>query len=474
MKLLFAASEAAPFVKSGGLGDVMGSLPPALATPECNVSCIVPLYDAVNDETRAKMTFLGNIFVPVAWRSQYCGVFLIEERGVNWYFVDNEYYFRRGSLYGTYDDGERFAFFSRAVLEVAKAFDIAPDIIHCNDWQTALIPVYLKTLYKNDEVLWNTKCVFTIHNIEYQGVFGREILENVFGLPNELYDSGMMKNEDAVNLLKSAIVYSDRVTTVSETYAKEIQTAEFAHGLDGILRSEAQKVHGIVNGIDMSVSPENDPRIFEPYTYRKLSGKKKNKDAAREMFGLSTDAETPLIVMVTRLVSHKGIDLVCAALDELMQRDVQLIILGSGDWHYEQFLLDKARWYPGKLAVNIGFHPDLAQKLYAAADLFLMPSKSEPCGLAQMIAMHYGTIPIVRATGGLADTVIPYNAETGEGLGFSFVDYTSQELLRVIDAACEQKKDKTAWRALVARCMKADFSWTRSAEKYNELYCSLL
>ena len=474
MKLLFAASEAAPFVKSGGLGDVIGSLPPALASKENEVSCVIPLYDAIGPEIREKLSFVMSMFVPLAWRNQYCGIFKLQERGVTWYFIDNEYYFKRGALYGAYDDGERFAFFSQAVLATIGALSLKPDIIHCHDWQTACIPVFLRTIYRDNPEYAGIKTVFTIHNMEYQGVFGREIMENVLGLSYELFDNGTMRHDDAVNLLKSAILFSDRVTTVSPTYAQEIRTPEYGHGLDSELRMEEGKLSGIINGIDMSISPENDPRIFKHYSAKDLSGKKVNKDAARELVNLPLRDDVPLLVMITRLVSHKGIDLVCEVLDEILQRDLQLIILGNGDWQYEQFLRDKAWQYPTKLAVNIGFNADLAQKLYAAADIFLMPSKSEPCGLAQMMAMHYGTIPIVRETGGLRDTVLPYNQYTGEGFGFSFHDYNAHDMLHVIGEACELWHNRDVWEMLMKRDMQEDFSWKRSAGEYLALYEQLL
>lgn len=475
MKIFFAASEAVPYVKSGGLGDVIGSLPPSLVSEDCEVSCVLPLYDAVPQEVRERLTFITSVYVPVAWRSQYCGIFKLEENGVTWYFIDNEYYFRRGTLYGAYDDGERFSFFSRAVLTLIGTLGEKPDVIHCHDWQTALVPVYLRTVYANDPAYAGIKTVFTIHNIEYQGRFGRDIMENVLGLPFDLFDNGVMRQDGDVNLLKSAIIFADKVTTVSPTYAEEIKTAAYGHGLESVLNREAHKLSGIINGIDMSISPKNDPRIFKNYTDRSLKNKKANKDAVREFVNLPVRDDVPLIAMVTRLVKHKGMDLVCEVLDRLLDMDVQVVVLGSGDWQYEQFLSDKAWQYPTKLAVNIGFNADLAQKFYAAADIFLMPSQSEPCGLAQMIAMHYGTIPVVRETGGLRDTVIPYNKYTNEGLGFSFAQYDSNDMFNILcDAISLWNDDRTSWEKMMRRGMKYDFSWTRSAEKYTELYRELL
>ena len=474
MKILFAASEAAPYIKSGGLGDVIGSLPVALAEQGCEVSCIIPLYDAIGPELRARLTFVTSMYVPLSWRNQYCGVFKLEERGVTWYFIDNEYYFKRGSLYGSYDDCERFSFFSQAVLATVGVLGLAPDIIHCHDWQTACIPVYLRTLHGDDPACQAIKTVFTIHNIEYQGIFGREVMENVLGLPYALFDEGTMRHNDAVNLMKSAILFADRVTTVSPTYAQEILTPEYGHGLDSVLRMEQGKLCGILNGIDVSVSPENDPRIVKNYSVKTLRDKKANTDAARELMNLPLRDDVPLIVMITRLVQHKGLDLVCEVLDQLLEQEVQMIVLGSGEWQYEQFLRDKAWQYPTKLAVYIGFHAELAQKLYAAADLFLMPSKSEPCGLAQMIAMHYGAVPVVRETGGLRDTVSPYNQYTGEGLGFTFRNYHAPDMLHVLGEACALWHDRGIWEPMMKRDMQADFSWKHSAGEYRALYQSLL
>jgi len=475
MKILFAASEGVPYVKSGGLGDVIGSLPPSLVSEDTEVSVVLPLYDAVPQEVRERLTFITSVYVPVAWRSQYCGIFKLEENGVTWYFIDNEYYFRRGTLYGAYDDGERFSFFSRAVLTLIGTLGEKPEVIHCHDWQTALVPVFLRTVYANDPAYAGIKTVFTIHNIEYQGRFGRDIMENVLGLPYELFDNGAMRQDGDVNLLKSAIIFADKVTTVSPTYAEEIKTAAYGHGLESVLNREAHKLSGIINGIDMNISPKNDPRIFKNYTDRSLKNKKENKDAVREFVNLPVRDDVPLIAMVTRLVKHKGMDLVCEVLDRILDMDVQVVVLGSGDWQYEQFLRDKAWQYPTKLAVNIGFNADLAQKFYAGADIFLMPSQSEPCGLAQMIAMHYGTIPVVRETGGLRDTVIPYNKYTNQGLGFSFSQYDSNDMFNILcDAIALWNDDRTSWEKMMRRGMKFDFSWSSSAEKYKELYRELI
>lgn len=474
--ILFAASEAAPFVKSGGLGDVIGSLPPSLANRNRSVSVVIPLYEKIAQQYRDKMTFVKSIFVPVAWRNQYCGIFKMKENGVTWYFIDNEYYFKRGDmLYGCYDDAERFAFFSRAVLEMLPHVELKPDIIHCHDWQSALIPVYLKLIYHSNDFYNAIKTVFTIHNIEYQGVFGREIVQNVLGISEAEFDNGFIEHQGAVNFMKSAILCSDRVTTVSKTYAEQIKTPEYAHGLDGILNYEQGKLSGIVNGIDKKLyDPQTDKRLFTSFSADDLKGKAKNKRELQKMLNLPEKADVPMIAIITRLVSHKGVDLISAVLDEMLGDDIQIVVVGTGDWKYEQFLRDKQWQYPHRLSVNIVFNTDLAQKVYAASDMFLMPSKSEPCGLAQMIALSYGTIPIVRETGGLKDTVIPYNRFSGEGNGFSFTNYNAHDMLHVIREACELYRDKETWSALVKQGMLCDFSWTKSAKQYADLYKALL
>lgn len=471
-KVLFVASEAAPFIKSGGLGDVIGSLPEAISDKNTKVSVVIPLHEGISGEMRKKMTFIKSIFVPVSWRSQYCGIFKYECGNVTWYFIDNEYYFKRGdALYGCYDDAERFAFFSSAVLEILPHIEYYPDIIHCHDWQTALVPIYYKLKYYSRKGYENIKVIFTIHNIEYQGIFDRSIVENVLGLSVEEFDNGFLEFGGAVNLMKAAIVCSDKVTTVSPTYAEEIKTSEYAHGLDGILSYEAGKLSGIINGIDQKqYDPSADDRLFFQYSKEDLSGKAKNKKELQSLVNLPADRDVPVIGMVTRLVSHKGLDLVAAVIDELLAEDVELVVLGTGDWKYEQFLRDKQWQYPFKLSVNIAFNGELAQKVYAGSDMFLMPSKSEPCGLAQMISLRYGTIPIVRATGGLKDSITPYDKLTGEGNGFSFDDYNAHEMLNTIREAISLYKKKREWKKLIANGMNTDFSWNNSAEKYRALY----
>ncbi len=476
MKILFAASEAAPFAKSGGLGDVIGSLPKSVSSKNCEVAVVMPLYESISSQYRDKMTYITNIFIPVAWRSQYCGIFKYEEGGITWYFIDNEYYFKRGNaLYGCYDDAERFAFFSTAVLEMLPHINYYPDILHCHDWQTALVPIFLRLKYYNRENYGAIKTIFTIHNIEYQGVFGKEIMENVLGISYREFENGFLEHDGAVNLMKAAITCSDRVTTVSPSYAEEIKTPEAGHGLDPILRYEAGKLSGIVNGIDQRLyNPKTDKRLFTKFSADTLENKRKNKDELLGLVNLPRELDVPLIGMVTRLVSHKGLDLVSAVIDDLLADNVALVIIGTGDWKYEQFLRDKQWQYPFKLSVNIAFNSDLAQKVYGGSDMFLMPSRNEPCGLAQMISSRYGAVPIVRETGGLKDTIKAYNKFTGEGNGFSFADYNAYDMLHVIREACELYSDKEAWGKLVVNCMNTDFSWKGSAKKYTELYKQLL
>ncbi len=476
IKVLFAASEAAPFVKSGGLGDVIGSLPGAVSGDGFEVAAVIPLHEGIPHEMREKMTYVKNIFVPVAWRSQYCGIFRYEQNGVTWYFIDNEYYFKRGdALYGCHDDAERFAFFCSAVLEFLPHINFIPNIIHCNDWQTALIPVYHRLKYWDREEYRGIKTVFTIHNIEYQGRFGREIVTNVLGISDTEFQNGFLEHSGDVNLMKAALFCADRLTTVSPTYAEEIKTPEFGHGLDSVLRYEAGKISGIINGIDRDeYNPETDSRIFFPFSEKNLENKRKNKEALLRLVNLPGGNDVPLIGMVTRLVKHKGLDLVAQAIDEILAGDVSLVILGTGEWKYEQFLRDKQRHYPHKLSVNIAFNGDLAHKVYGGADMFLMPSISEPCGLAQMIALRYGTIPIVRETGGLRDSINPYNKFTGEGNGFSFAGCNPGEMAHVIREACELYRNEDAWARLVKTGMSCDFSWEASAGKYRQMYKELI
>lgn len=472
MKVLYAASEALPFAASGGLADVAGSLPRAMRQRLIGCRVVLPLYEEISQELRDNMTFLTSISVPVSWRRQYCGIFEARHQGVIYYLLDNQYYFKRSGLYGHYDDAERFAFFSRAVLEMLPAIDFWPDIIHANDWQTALIPIYYTLFYGGQEAYRDIRTVYTIHNIQYQGQYGLEILGDVFGIPDDRRD--LVEQGGCINLMKGGIETADRVTTVSGTYAREILDPWYAHGLDSILREREWKLSGILNGIDtVSYDPQSDPHLFEHYDVQTASaGKAANKAALQERLNLPRRSDLPLIGMVTRLVSHKGLDLVKAVFDRLMNEgDVQLVILGSGEWLYENFFREKQAQYPEKFCYCSGFVPELARKIYAAADIFLMPSQSEPCGLAQMVACRYGTVPVVRRTGGLADSI--RDCGDGEGFGFVFDTYNADDMLAAINRARGAFANKEHWPILRERCMTADFSWGRSANEYIRLYRTL-
>ena len=475
MNILYVTSEAAPFCKTGGLADVAGSLPCALAKQGDNVSVILPLYQGVTEGFGGELEFVKWTYVRLAWRSVYCGLFHAERDGVNWYFIDNEYYFRRPELYGYYDDAERFGFFSRAVSELLPDLPNRPDVVHCNDWQTALVPIYIHDEAVRTEFYKGIQTVITIHNIEYQGRYGRSLLEDLFGLPSGWYDGGTLAYEDDINLLKGAIVNSDAVTTVSPTYAQELKYAYFAHGLDRVISSCEGKLYGVLNGIDAeSYDPRHDAAIASAYSETDLSGKAVCKAALQQELGLERRADTPIIAMVTRLVSHKGLDLVCETLDAMLEKDVQFVLLGKGDAQYEEFFNYAAQRYPGRVAVWCGYAEALSRKVYAGSDLFLMPSKSEPCGLSQMIAMRYGTVPIVRETGGLKDTVHAYEACNGTGNGFSFANYNAGDMLYVVREAIDlYHEDPAAFRTLRKRGMTADFGWERSAQVYHTIYSSL-
>ena len=453
---------------SGGLGDVAGSLPKALRKRLVGCRVVMPLYGGIKQELRDQMQFITHITVPVSWRRQYCGIFEAKIDGVIFYFIDNEYYFKRDGIYGHYDDAERFAFFSRAILEIIPHIGFKPNIIHTNDWQTALVPVYYSTMYANREGYEGIKNIFTIHNIQYQGVYGKEILGDVFGLGEQheqLLDFG-----GTLNLMKGAIECADVVTTVSPTYAEEILDPWFSHGLDPILRERQYKLHGILNGIDTDIyNPETDKAIAKNFSAKDPAGKKEDKADLQREFSLPVRDDVPIIGMVSRLVSHKGLDLVKAVLDELLSTtDVQLVVLGTGDWEYENFFREIEARYPGKVGLRIAFIPDLARKIYAGCDMFLMPSKSEPCGLSQMLALRYGTLPIVRETGGLKDSIT--GSGDGEGNGFTFKSYNAHDMLDAIRRSLGASSDKKYWASLVERALECDNSWGRSAREYMRLY----
>ncbi|MGD9560440.1 MAG: glycogen synthase GlgA [Oscillospiraceae bacterium] len=471
MKILYAASEAYPFFTSGGLGEVAGSLPLALRRHKVAVRVILPLYQAMAPELRKKMKYITNFTVPVGWRNQYCGLFQLSHGGVTFYFVDNEYYFKRHGLYGFYDDGERFAFFSRAVLEALRHVDFAPDIIHCNDWQTALVPVYLNLYYRHMEKFTAIKTVFTIHNIQYQGKYGMQILEETVGIGRK--DGHLVEYDGNVNYMKGAVESSDRVSTVSPTYAGEILDAWYGYGLDGFLRKKSYKLCGILNGIDTKVyDPATDEHIAQTYTAETVEqGKAACKKELRAEFGLS-DSEGPIIGMVTRLVAPKGLDLVREVADNMVSSGLQLVILGTGDADYEGFFSDLAYRRSGRFGVHLGFYPALARKIYAGSDMFLMPSRSEPCGLSQMVALRYGTVPVVRETGGLRDTI--RDSQDGQGNGFTFANYNAYDMQEACFRALEGYRDADGWKTLVRRGMACDFSWASSARQYMDMYSDVM
>ncbi|MBR3290400.1 MAG: glycogen synthase GlgA [Clostridia bacterium] len=472
MKVLYITSEAVPFAASGGLADVAGSLPREIRNRLVGCRVVMPLYDCVPQELRDNMKFIASLSVPVSWRRQYCGIFEAKYNGVTYYLLDNQYYFKREGLYGHYDDAERFAFFSRAALEILKYVNYQPDILHANDWQSALVPIYHSLFYVHDPFYLSMKTVFTIHNIAYQGQYGMEILGDVFGLPESA--APIVELGGCVNLMKGAIETAHHVTTVSPTYAQELMDPWFAKGMDGILRQRSWKLSGILNGIDTErYDPSNDPCIAAPFSADDFSGKAKCKAALQEELGLPVGTDTPIIGMVTRLVAHKGIDLVQYILDRLLsEQDVQFVLLGSGDWAFENFFRYAQERFPDKLRYCSGFVPDLARRIYAGADIFLMPSQSEPCGLAQMVACRYGTVPVVRETGGLKDSI--RDCSDGYGNGFTFQSYNADDMLYAINRALGAYRNEKDWPLLVERALRCDFSWGRSANEYVKLYRSLL
>ena len=465
-KILFVASEARPFIATGGLADVIGSLPQALAAdPTYDIRVMLPLYSDIKPDQRRKMSFLGNIYVPLGWRNQYCGIFTCCENGVTYYFIDNEYYFKRSGCYGYYDDGERFAFFSRSVLEILPFVGFYPDVLHCHDWQAALAAVYLKTIYCKRPEYQYIRALFTIHNIEYQGKFSLDILEDLFGIPSEY--RYLLEYDGCINLMKGAIECSERFSTVSPTYANEIKSAQYAHGLQDIICRNEWKSTGILNGIDVnSYNPKNDGALFANYDAENLDNKAVCKAELQKMLGLPVK-DVPIIAMISRLVSHKGLDLVKAVVEDILHEDVQFVLLGTGDFSYEEYFKDLGKRYEGKVSANIAFNGDLSRKIYSGADIFLMPSVSEPCGLSQMIASRYATVPVVRETGGLYDSIKPYGAG---GNGFTFASCNPYDMLFVIHEAIDTYKHKEERKNLMKKAATTDFSWERSAEDYKKLY----
>lgn len=475
MQIVFASAECAPFVKTGGLGDVAGSLPAALVRAGAEVIVMVPKYATIKDEYKAQMEHFADFYVSLGWRNEYCGLEKLEHDGVTYMFVDNERYFARDYPYGFFDDGERFAFFSKAITEslqhLPEGFEC--DILHCNDWQTALAPVFLREFYQGLPLYERVKTVFSIHNVAFQGQFSDTVMEDILGVAHIPAAATQLRCDAcSINYMLGALHYADAITTVSPTYAGEIQTPEFGEGLDGVLRERSYALQGILNGIDVAgFDPATDKRIAANYTVEDRSGKAVCKAKLQEELGLEVRDDRPLMVMVTRLTRQKGMDLVMYALDRILSGGVQVAVLGTGDRDYEDGLRYFQDKYPGTMAARIEFDPALSQRMYAAADMFLMPSKFEPCGLSQIIAMRYGTLPIVRETGGLKDTVQPYNEFTGEGTGFSFSNFNGDEMGDAVFRAARLFWDnRDAWNRLVTQAMSQDFSWTRSADKYLDLY----
>ena len=465
-KILFVASEARPFIATGGLADVIGSLPQALAQdPAYDIRVVLPLYSDIKPDFRRKMSFLGNIFVQLAWRNQYCGVFSCVEKGVTFYFIDNEQYFKRPGCYGYFDDGERFAFFSRAVMDILPFIGFYPDVLHCHDWQAALAAIYLKTIYCKRPEYQYIRALFTIHNIEYQGKYALDIIEDLFGIDHSY--AYLLEYNGCINLMKAAIECCEQFSTVSPTYADEIKTAQYAHGLEDIICRNASKLTGILNGIDIdSYNPEKDGALFAPFSPENLDNKQICKTELQKMLGLPVK-DVPIIAMISRLVSHKGLELVKTVAEDILHEDVQFVLLGTGDSAYENYFRALGNRYEGKASINIAFNGDLSRKIYSGADIFLMPSVSEPCGLSQMIASRYATVPVVRETGGLHDSIKPYGAG---GNGFTFASCNAYDMLYVLHEALNTYKNKEEWKALMKKAATTDFSWSRSAEEYKKLY----
>jgi starch synthase len=472
LKVLFIASEGAPFIKTGGLGEVCGSLPVALHQQGIDARLILPKYKAIPRDLREKIRHKKYIFVKLGWRNQYCGIEESEYNGVPVYFIDNEYYFGRDGVYGYGDDEvERYVFFCRAVLDSLPHIGWAPHVVHCHDWQTAAIPVLLEAHYRHLDYYRDIGTLMTIHNLKYQGIFSKSILGDLLDLGDEYFFPDKLEFYGNVNLMKGGLVYANLINTVSPTYATEIQMPFFGEKLDGLLRARKHDLFGILNGVDYGVyNPATDPLIFKNYDAESLEGKKENKLKLQESLGLDIREDVPLLSIILRLVPQKGVDLIAHVLEEILMQDIQLVVLGTGEWHYENMFRDAAWRYPRKVSANIFYDNTLAHRIYAGADIFLMPSLFEPCGLAQLFSMKYGTLPIVRETGGLKDTVQSFNEFTGEGNGFSFTNCNAHDMLYTIKRALGFYYQKDIWNSLVKRAMQCDYSWDRSAEKYITLY----
>ncbi len=475
MKVLLVGAEANPFVKTGGLGDVLGALSKSLNRLDVDTRVVIPKYKVMNSEFKNQLKFLKSFNVKVGWRNQYCGIFECTYDGVKYYLLDNEYYFSRDNIYGYFDDGERFAFFDRAVLEFLKEIDFKPDVVNCNDWHTGMIPVLLKSEYSKDSFYNKIKSVFSIHNLKFQGIFPKEILPELFGYDMELYYNGSLAFDNGISFMKGGIMYSDRITTVSYSYVDEIKTPEYGERLDAVLRDRDYVLSGILNGIDYDeFNPLNDRYIYENFNKYNLYGKRKNKEKLQEELGLPVNGDIAMIGIVSRLTNQKGLDLIIDIADRLLQHNVQLIILGTGEASYEDHFMGLASRYRDKVSTNIKFDNELAHKIYASSDMFLMPSLFEPCGLSQLISLRYGTVPIVRETGGLKDTISPYNKYNGIGNGFSFRNYNANEFLGIIEYALDLYGDKNIWNSIVNQALDSNNSLERSANEYKSMYSSLV
>jgi starch synthase len=472
VKVLFVASEAAPFIKTGGLADVIGSLPKELLKQGIDVRVVLPKYADIPDSYKERMTLITTLTVPLSWRQQYCGVEMLEHDGITFYFLDNEYYFKRQGLYGHYDDAERFAYFCRAALEILPAVDFQPDVIHCHDWHAGMVGAFLQDPYGQIPFYQGIHTLFTVHNLRYQGVFPKEIMSGVLGLDWKYFTADGLEFHDQVNFMKAGLAFADLISTVSPTYAEEIQYPYFGEQLDGLLRRRRNELTGIINGIDYDLyNPATDPHIFVNYTAQQFHLKQENKAMLQNRLRLPVRRDVPVIAIVSRLVDSKGLDLVARILDELItHEDIQFIVLGTGEERYHHLFRHAAWQYPARMSANIGFDDALARQIYAGTDLFLMPSLFEPCGIGQLIALRYGALPVVRETGGLKDTIVSYNKYTGDGNGFTFANYNAHDMLYTIKRALGLFNHKPVWSGIVRNAMQSDYSWKNSARQYAALY----
>ncbi len=472
INVLFASSEVFPFAKTGGLGDVAGSLPKAVSKLGADIRVVMPNYKSIPQQFKEAMEYIGYIFVDLSWRHQYCGILKLTHDGVTYYFLDNEYYFNRNELYGSFDEAEQFTFFSKALIEMLPLIGFKPDIIHCNDWQTGIVSLLLKANYKQQAYYSRVKTVFTIHNLKYQGIFPKEVLSDLMNVDWQYFSPDGIEYNDCVNYMKAGLVYSNSISTVSPTYAQEIKTDFYGEGLKDVLIRRSQDLYGILNGIDYEKNdPKNDKRLYANYSADNIAMKYENKKKLQEELGLPLRPDVPVIGIISRLTSQKGFDLIECVLEEILQMDVQLVLLGKGDEHYKFIFENAAYRHKDKVSANITFSDTLAQHIYAGSDMFLMPSLFEPCGLGQIFSFRYGSVPIVRETGGLNDTVLSYNDETGAGNGFTFANYNAHDMLHTIRRAVDfYNNRKEVWRLIVERGMRADFSWDKSAKEYMKMY----